>query len=198
MGQLDHQGLGQSNPDLLDGLDQKGQRGDVFPLLELTLDDGPKVLDGIEIGGISRPIHHREALLLQESHHFFAFMAQCTVLQKVGGLVVLHPEQELLPEHLHVPLPVHGGLGGEEEQGPTAANAGETSPHHHARRMLNVHHHVFLLVAVGLGGPPHLLGPRIHKPEGRLVRKHHFFPVFFRPRPVLAAELQPLSDHPCC
>ncbi len=118
MGQLDHQGLGQSNPDLLDSLDQKGQRGDVFPLLELTLDDGPKVLDRIKIGGISRPIHYREVLLLQESHHFFACMARRTVLQKVGGLVVVHPEQELLPEHLHVTVPVHGGLGGRKYREP--------------------------------------------------------------------------------
>ncbi len=42
-------GLGRVTPDLLHGLDQKGKRGDVFPLLELTLDDGPQVLDRIQI-----------------------------------------------------------------------------------------------------------------------------------------------------
>ncbi len=47
--QLDHLVLGQGDPDLLDSLGQKGQRGDVFPLLDLTLDDGPQVFDRIQI-----------------------------------------------------------------------------------------------------------------------------------------------------
>jgi hypothetical protein len=86
-------------------------------------------------------------------------MAWSTVLQKVADLVVVHPEQELLLEHLHVSVPFHGGLGGKEVQGAPAANAGKAAPHHDARRVLNIDHCVLLLVAVVLRGPLHPLGP---------------------------------------
>ncbi len=133
---------------------------------------------------------------MQECHHFFAFVALSTVLQKVGGLVVVHPEQERLPEHLHVHICSRSWWSwGKKVQGTPAANARKAAPHHHAHRVLNIDHHVLLLVVVGLPCP---LGPWVHKPESRLVRKHYFSPVFVGPLPGLPAELQPLPDHPCC
>ncbi len=121
--QLDHQGLGQGYPDLLDGLDELGKCSDVLLRLDLALDDRPQVFNRVEVGQIAQPVNQGKLLPFQKLHHFLTLMAWCPIVQVVCCLVVVHPEDQLLLEHRHEPAPVHGGLGGggQEVQGVTAA-----------------------------------------------------------------------------
>ncbi len=67
--------------------------------------------------------------------------------------MVVHLDQLLL-EHRHVPVPVHGGLGGQKVQGAMAFVSAKTPPHHDTGGMLDIDHHIVLLVAVAQHWPP--------------------------------------------
>jgi hypothetical protein len=53
-------------------------------------------------------------------------------------MVVTHPENQLVPQHVNVPFPIHGGLWGQEVEGASATLAAKAAPDHNARRMLDV------------------------------------------------------------
>ncbi len=56
------------NPHHLHGSLQLGQGGDAVVPLQLSLHNGPDILNGIQIQLMPRPVHHKEVLLPQQSH----------------------------------------------------------------------------------------------------------------------------------
>jgi hypothetical protein len=93
-----------------------GEGGDVAFLLEVGLHYSPKVFNQIQIRRVSQSVHDSKALLPQKGHDFLACMARCPILKKVSSMVVMHPEEQLVLEHVNVPVPIHDGLWGQEVQ----------------------------------------------------------------------------------
>ncbi len=85
-------------------------REDVAFFLELGLHNSPQVFNQIQIWRVSWPVHDSKALLLYIGHDFLACMVRCPILKKVGSMVGTHPEEQLILEHVNVPVPVHGDL----------------------------------------------------------------------------------------
>ncbi len=59
-------------------------------VLQLLLKDRPQVLNGVEIGRISGPVHDGNLLLLQKPHDLLAGMAWRPVLEEMGGTMKVH------------------------------------------------------------------------------------------------------------
>ncbi len=100
-------------------------------VLQLLLEDRPKVFDGVEIGRVTRPVHHCDPLLLQEPHDLLAGMAWRPVLEEMGGTMQVHEAKQLLVQHRHVAITVHGCLGGQKEDRSPAAAAAKAAPDHY-------------------------------------------------------------------
>ncbi len=69
----------------------------------------------------------------------------------------------------------------------------ETPPDHDTGGMLDVNHHISLLVAVHTGGAADFLGPGVDQLEGRLVTEHDFVPVVLHPAEVFFCKRQSAS-----
>ncbi len=167
-------------------------------LLQLLLHNGPQVLDGVQVRGISRPVHDSNSLLSQKSHDFLTGVTQCPVLKEVGGAVNLHEGEEFLVQQRHVSVAIHRRLQWQEEDGASAALAAKAGPHHHVHGVFHFDHREFLLIPAGEGRPSDLLGSWVDDGEGRFIGKHESFTVFGRPGLEPFAEGEPFFHHLLC
>ncbi len=75
-------------PQLLDGGDELGHRGDIL-LFQEFLHMVPAIFYWFEVRAVAGPIYHLERLLSQESLDPLRDVARCTVLQKVCAAMEL-------------------------------------------------------------------------------------------------------------
>ncbi len=134
-------------------------------VLQLFLEDRPQVLNGVEIGRISRPVHD----LLQKPHDLLAGMAWRPVLEEMGGAMKVHELKKLLVEHCHVAIAVHRRLGGQKVDRSSAALAAKAAPDHHTGRMFDVNNSKALLVKASQGRPSNFLASRVDDRKRGLV-----------------------------
>jgi hypothetical protein len=91
--------------------------------LQLAPHIHPVMLDRIENGGISWPVHDAEGVhnLLQPAYDYLALMAECTLLEESLGLEQLHEKQQVVFQDHLVANTSHGFkvvLGGRKKMSP--------------------------------------------------------------------------------
>jgi hypothetical protein len=154
----------------------------------------PAVLDRIQIGAISRPVDHLEALLGQERLYSLGGVAGRVILQKVHAAVDVHELQQVVFQHSLITLAIHGSIFGQKVKSAMPNGAGKTSPNHDTVRVLEGLHSVLAFVPDGALRPPHL-GPDAL--ERRLVRIRDLA-VFSREMLIRHGELESFRLHFLC
>jgi hypothetical protein len=148
LGQLLHQVVGQLHPHVLDGVLELLQQSDGKILIQLFFHNGPQVLDGVEVQGISpQPVNDGNSLLSQKSHNFLAGVTGQPILKEMGGAMDLHDEEEFFVQHRHVLVAVHRHLGWLEEIQSSVTVAAVAGPYHNIHVVFDVYHCELLLVS---------------------------------------------------